>query len=432
MAQRRALTAPQVVVLKKDGQHWVAPSLYLNIKGEQGTRSWLFRYRRKDGSNQWMGLGSVEEKSLSEARDEAAMLRVAVKRGEDPIAAKREVQVQRKIEMKQKVPTFAECAEKYIASHKAGWKNEKHSAQWPSTIEMYVNPFIGKMQVDQITVEDVLKVLKPIWTSKAETASRVRGRIESILGWAAAMGYRSGDNPAQWKSGALPHLFPATGKIAKVEHRKAVPYQDVPKLMAELRKNGSVSAKALTFTILTGARTTETREATHTEIDRKAKVWTIPAGRMKAGREHRVPLTDEALALLDSDPTDSKYLFPSPSGYALSNMAMLQLLRGLRDDGSTVHGFRSSFRDWAAEQTDFPREVVEACLAHALGDDAELAYKRTDFLGKRREVMVKWTAHCHSEGQSRLIGAGDELNSDPDRKAYPRAAVDVLTMSSGG
>jgi integrase len=259
---------------------------------------------------------------------------------------------------------------------------------------MYVNPFIGKLAVDQITVEDVLKVLKPIWTSKPETASRVRGRIEQILGWAAAMGYRSGDNPAQWKGGALPHLLPATGKIAKVVHRKAVPYEEVPQLMAELRKNGSTSARALMFTILTGARTTETREATHSEIDRTTKVWTIPAGRMKAGREHRVPLADEALALISSDPTQSKFLFPSPFGYALSNMAMLQMLRSLRDDGSTVHGFRSSFRDWAAEQTDFPREVVEACLAHAMGDAAELAYKRTDFLERRREVMEAWATHC--------------------------------------
>ena len=221
-----------------------------------------------------MGLGSTEEKPLSDARDEAAMLRVKVKRSEDPIAASAGASSAQD-RMKPKVPTFAECAAKYIASHKSGWKNEKHAQQWPSTIEMYVNPFIGKLPVDQVTVEDVLKVLKPIWTSKPETASRVRGRIEQVLGWAAAMEYRTGDNPAQWKGGALPHLLPAIGKIAKVEHRKAVPYQDVPKLMAELRKNGSISARALMFTILTGARTTETREATHAEIDRKAKVWTI-------------------------------------------------------------------------------------------------------------------------------------------------------------
>ncbi len=392
MAQKRALTAAQVTALSKEGVHWVAPSLYLQIRNH-GTRSWLFRYSR-NGSNQWMGLGSVEDKTLSAARDEAAMLRVMVKRGEDPIASKRQVQAQRKIELKPKVPTFAECARQYIASHKSGWKNEKHAQQWPSTIGMYVNPVIGKLPVDQISVEDVLKVLRPIWTTKPETASRVRGRIEQILGWAAAMGHRSGNNPAQWKGGALPHLLPATGKIAKVEHRKALPYREVPRLMAELRKNSSTSARALMFTILTGARTSETREATHDEIDRKAKVWIVPASRMKAGREHRVPLTDEALALIQSDPSDSSYLFPSPYGYALSSMAMLQLLRGLRDDGVTVHGFRSSFRDWAAEQTDFPREVVEACLAHAMGDAAELAYKRTDFLERRREVMEAWAAFC--------------------------------------
>jgi hypothetical protein len=206
-------------------------SLYMQVRGH-GTRSWLFRYSRA-GTDQWMGLGSTDEKPLSDARDEAAMLRVLVKRGEDPIASKRQIETTRKIEMQPKVPTFAECAARYIASHKTGCKNDKHAQQWPSTIESYVNPFIGKMQVDQVAVEEVLKVLKPIWTSKAETASRVRGRIEQILGWATALGYRSGENLAQWKGGALPHLLPATGKISKVEHRKAVPYQDVPKLMAE-------------------------------------------------------------------------------------------------------------------------------------------------------------------------------------------------------
>lgn len=387
---KRALSAAQVKALCKEGVHRVAPSLYIQIRNH-GTRSWLFRYSQ-NGTNRWMGLGSVDEKPLTEARDEAAMLRVKVKRGEDPIARKREVRAQRRVELKPKIPTFAECASQYIASHKSGWKNNKHASQWPSTIKMYVNPIIGKFPVDQISVEDVLRVLKPIWTIKPETASRVRGRIEQILGWAAAMGHRSGDNPARWQGGALPHLLPPRGKIAKVEHRKAVPYQEVPKVMAQLRKNGSTSARALMFTILTGARTTETREATRDEIDRKEKVWTIPAVRMKAGREHRVPLTDEALSLIQGDPADSKFLFPSLSGFALSNMAMLQMLRGLRDDGATVHGFRSSFRDWAAEQTDFPREVVEACLAHAMGDAAELAYKRTDFLQRRRDVMEAWAS----------------------------------------
>jgi integrase len=201
--------------------------------------------------------------------------------------------------------------------------------------------------------------------------------------------YRGGENPAAW-TGALQHLLPATSSVQKVEHHKAVPYKDVPKLMVELKRNGSTSAKALMFTILTASRTSEMLGATWDEFDFTNKVWTIPAARMKAGREHRVPLTDDAIAIIQSLPRDERYVFHNESGLKLSNMAMLQLLRGMRDDGVTVHGFRSSFRDWAAEQTDTPREVVEACLAHAVGDAAELAYKRSDFLEKRRGVMEAW------------------------------------------
>ena len=373
MPARRSLTATQVTALAAHGVHWVAPSLYLQVR-PQGTRSWLFRYSR-NGENQWMGLGALQDKPLTEARDEAAMLRVLVKRGGDPIAEKRQVEVDRAAERKPTTPTFATCAEHYIAAHREGWKNEKHAAQWPSTMRLYVNPVIGKKPVDQVTVEDVLKVLKPIWSKKPETASRIRGRIELVLGWAAAMGHRAGDNPAQWKGGALSHLLPPISKVQKIEHHKAVPYTEVPKLMAELRKNGSTSAKALMFTILTVARTGETIGATHPEIDRDNKLWVVPAERMKANREHRVPLTEAALALVDSDPKQSRYLFPNPFARPLSNMAMLQLLRGIRDDGVTVHGFRSSFSTWAREQTDYPREVVESCLAHASGDAVELAYR---------------------------------------------------------
>ncbi len=255
---------------------------------------------------------------------------------------------------------------------------------------------IGKKRVDEITVEDVLKVLKPIWVEKPETASRLRGRIEKVLGWATAMKYRTGENPAAW-NGALQHLLPATSSIQKVEHHKAVPYKDVPKLMADLRENGSISAKALMFTILTASRTGEVIGATWEEFDFTRKVWTVPAARMKADREHRVPLSDEAVAIIESLPRDERYVFHNEFGLKLSNMAMLMLLRGIRDDGVTVHGFRSSFRDWAAEQTDTPREVVEACLAHAVGDAAELAYKRSDFLEKRRAVMQNWwTFACTS------------------------------------
>jgi integrase len=392
---KRALTATQVAALSDHAVHWVAPSLYLQIR-PQGTRSWLFRYWR-DGQNQWMGLGALADKPLSEARDEAAMLRVLVKRGGDPMADKRQVEATARPKTKAKVPTFAECAEKYIESHRAGWKNEKHITQWESTLRTYAGPVIGKKSVDAITVEDVLKVLKPIWTEKPETASRRRGRIELVLGWAAAMGHRSGDNPAQWKGGALAHLLPPLSKVQRVEHHKAVPYAELPQVMSDLRKNGSVSAKALMFTILTVARTSETTHAERTEVDRKHKLWIVPPERMKASREHRVPLTDAAFALIDGDSSNSRYLFSNAAGRRLSNMAMLQLLRGLRDDGSTVHGFRSSFRDWAADKTDVPREVVEACLAHMVGDDSELAYKRTDFLEKRRGLMEAWASFCRSQ-----------------------------------
>jgi integrase len=205
------------------------------------------------------------------------------------------------------------------------------------------------------------------------------------------MKYRTGENPAAW-TGALQHLLPATSSVQKVEHHKAVPYKDVPKLMVELRQNGSISATVLMFTILTASRTSEVLCATWDEFDFDAKVWTSPAERMKAGREHRVPLSDAAISIIESQPRDARYVFHNEAGRKLSNMAMLQLLRGLRDDGVTVHGFRSSFRDWAAEQTDTPREVVEACLAHAVGDAAELAYKRSDFLEKRRGVMDGWAS----------------------------------------
>jgi integrase len=331
--------------------------------------------------------------SLSKAREHADRLRVRMGDGFDPLAEKAAAKEAATPKVKQ--PSFAECAERYIKDHREGWKSDKHAEQWPSTIKMYVNPIIGKKPVGQITVEDVLKVLKPIWTSKSETATRIRGRMEKILGWATAMGYRSGPNPTQLRGGALEHLLPPIGKVQKVEHHKAVPYAEVPKLMRELRQNDSTSARALRFTILTASRTGEVREATWGEIDLEQKVWTIPAERMKAGREHRVPLSTGAIELLKAMPRTGKFIFPGPYiGRGLSNIAMLQLLRSLRDDGSTVHGFRSSFRDWAAEQTDVPREVVEACLAHAVGDGAELAYKRTDFLEKRRALMEAWATYC--------------------------------------
>ncbi|HWA18350.1 MAG TPA: integrase arm-type DNA-binding domain-containing protein [Devosia sp.] len=285
---KRALTAAQVAALTDYDVHWVAPSLYLQIR-PQGTRSWLFRYSR-NGKNQWMGLGSVRNKSLSEARDEAAPLGVKVRKGGDPMAEREEAQEKAKPRTKANVPSFAECADQYMESHRAGWKNEKHIAQWESTLKTYCGPVIGKKPVDTITIEDVLEVLKPLWTTKPETASRLRGRIEKVLGWATAMKFRTGDNPAAW-TGALSHLLPAISRVQTIEHHKAVPYAELPKVMKELRQNESISSKALQFTILTAARTGETTGALWDEFDLAAKLWIIPAARMKANREHRVPLS---------------------------------------------------------------------------------------------------------------------------------------------
>ena len=391
MPARRALTATQLAALKDEGVHWVAPSLYLQIR-PQGTRSWLFRYSR-GGENQWLGLGALADKPLSEARDEAAMLRVAVRRGADPIAEKQQVRQAAK-RTRNSVPTFAQCAEQYIESHRAGWKNEKHVAQWEQTIATYANPVLGKMPVDQITVEDVLKVVQPIWTEKPETASRLRGRGEKILGGASAMKYRTRDNPAAGK-GALSHLLPTISKIQTIEHHKAMPYDLVPLLMRDLVRNESTSAKALIFTVLTAARTSETLGATWDELDFGLKLWIVPGARMKAGREHRVPLSTPLVDLLTKLPRTSKYVFPgSRPMKPLSNMSMLQLLRGLRGQGETIHGFRSAFSTWSREKTDSPREIVESCLAHASGDAVELAYRRTDFLDKRRELMAAWASFC--------------------------------------
>jgi integrase len=393
MASRRALTASQVSALKEHGVHWIAPSLYLQIR-PQGTRSWLFRYSR-DGENQWMGLGALADKPLGEARDEAAELRAKIRRGADPFGEKQIKQESKPT--KSKVPTFAECADQYIEAHRAGWKNEKHADQWPSTIRMYANPVVGKLPVDKITVDHVLKILKPIWTEKPETASRLRGRIEKILGWAAAMGHRAGDNPAAWKGGALSHLLPPISKVQTIVHHPAVPYDEVPALMATLMRNDSISAKALVFTILTAARTSETTRATWDEIDLEQKLWVVPGKRMKAGREHRVPLSEPVVTLLKGLSREGRYIFPGRiPKIGLSNMAMLQLLRGLRDDGATVHGFRSSFSTWAREGTDSPKEIIESSLSHLSGDAVELAYRRTDFIDKRRALMDEWAGFCVS------------------------------------
>ena len=366
-----------------------------------GTRSWVFRYkrgRRADGAKKVydLGLGIYPELSLTAARAKAAEFRGMLAVGLNPAEArKREAPIVAP-EMKH-VVTFSEAVDRFLAAREAGWRNEKHRAQWRSSLDTYACPFIGTMNVAEIGTDDVLRILEPIWTTKPETASRVRGRIENVLDWCEVRGFREGKNPATWR-GRLAHLLPARNKVRTVRHHPALPWREIPVFMAELRGNSSVSSRALQFTILTAARTNETIGAEWAEIDLEEAIWTVPKERMKAVRAHRVPLSSMALALLEDQLRleEVAYVFPGARvGRHLSDMAMLELLRGLRP-GLTVHGFRSTFRDWVAEATAFPRELAEAALAHIVGSAVERAYQRGDLFEKRRELMEAWADFCRS------------------------------------
>jgi len=292
--------------------------------------------------------------------------------------------------------TFKEASQQYIAAHKAGWKNDKHAAQWPSTLERFAYPIIGNLPVGAVDVGLVVKTLQPIWSQKPETAGRLRGRIEAILDWATVRGYRQGENPARWR-GHLENLFPRKSKVRRVKHHPALPFADLPKFMAKLAAQPGVSARALRFTILTAARTGEVIDAQKPEVNAEQAIWTVPAKRMKGGREHRVPLAREALALLGNDLEGEGHLFTSiKTRKGLSNMAMLETLRRMGRDDLTVHGFRSTFRDWASETTNFPNEVIEMALAHVIEDKTEAAYRRGDLFEKRKKLMNAWVKYCMS------------------------------------
>jgi integrase len=298
--------------------------------------------------------------------------------------------------------TFRQCAERFIEAHKPGWSNPKHAGQWSATLATYAYPVISDVAVDKIGANGdgtdlIMRVLRPIWYTKTETASRVRGRIEAVLDWAKAHGYRGGENPARWK-GHLDKLLPAKGKVAPVKHHAALPYADVPDFMAKLRAVEGTAARALEFTILTAARTSEALLAKRSEIDLAPRMWTVPAWRMKARKPHRVPLSDSAIAIIKAMPADSEYLFPGAKpGRPLSNMSMQMTLRrmGVADQVVT-HGFRSTFRDWASEMTDYPNEVQEMAIAHTVGDKVEAAYRRGDLLCKRHALMADWQSFCYS------------------------------------
>jgi integrase len=406
--QMHRLTTIKVAKAKKPGLYCDGGGLYLRVSA-QGSKSWIYRYRHK-GKLRDMGLGSARLVSLADARTAAqahAKSMLAFRHGVadlDPIAARREQRAVQQIEA-MKGLTFRACAESYIAAHKAGWRNEKHRQQWTSTLATYVYPTIGNLSVAAIDVGLVLKMLEPIWTEKPETASRVRGRIESILDWATARGYRAGENPARWR-GHLDHLLPNKAKVRRVEHRAALPYVDIGVFMAELRSLEGIGARALEFAILTAARTIEVIGARWDEFNLSEQLWTVPADRMKSGREHRVPLSNAAMGIIEQMAAlrQSHLVFPgAKQNRLLSHMTMLNTLGRMRRTDITAHGFRSTFRDWAAERTGFPAEVAEMALAHVVSDKVEAAYRRGDMFEKRRHLAEAWAAFC--DGQS----AGGEV-----------------------
>jgi integrase len=391
----RTLHKLKAVALRtlRPGHHADGGGLYLAVSPNGAGRSWVFRTRR-DGRLREIGLGSLDAVTLESARRKSRAISAAFADGRDPLAEKREAAAKAKVESA-KATTFKQAAERYIASHEAGWRNAKHAAQWTSTLETHVYPEIGDLPVAAVDTALIVKVLGPIWTTKAETASRVRGRIEAILDYAKALGLREGENPGRWK-GHLDNLLPRVSKAkaavrretGRGEHHAALPWHKLPAFMAELRQRDGLAARALEFAILTAARTGEVIGARWSEIDEKARLWTIPAERMKGGREHRVPLSEPALAILSGLERESDRVFP------ISNMAMLMLLRRMGRDDLTVHGFRSTFADWCAEATNTQSEVREMALAHAVGDKVEAAYRRGDVFEKRRELADAWAKYC--------------------------------------
>ena len=386
----------QVTRWERDGQEWT-------------TKAWLFRFML-NGRAREMGLGSLDTFSLKEARLRARAQRQLLADGIDPLERRKHGQTAAKLEAARTI-TFKDAAERYIAAHRAGWKNLKHGEQWGSTLETYAYPIVGSMPVASIDTALVMKVLQqpvkvgkdtvPFWNGKVETASRVRGRIENILDWARVQGMRNGENVASWK-GHLDKLLPARSRVASVVHQAAMPWQQVPAYMGQLRDRADISARALEFTILTWARTSEAILATWDEIDFEERVWTRPAEHMKAKLEHRVPLSERAIQILKALPREegNPHVFlGAVKGKGLSNMAMLQLLKGTHPD-LTVHGFRSAARDWAGESTSFPHDICEMALAHVRENKVHGAYQRGELLTKRRKLMDAWASYCAKPASS--------------------------------
>ncbi len=393
-----ALT-PLAVKNAKPGRHADGNGLHLLVK-ESGARSWVYRFML-DGKSRDVGLGAAGRDgiSLADARDARDALRIKVKAGIDPLDERqRRAADALAAAQAAKVAgvTFRAVSEAYMGSNGDSWRNDKHRQQWKNTLATYVYPVIGDLPVAEVNTAHVLQIIEPIWKAKAETASRVRGRIETILDAAKARGYREGENPARWR-GHIAQILPARARLTR-GHHKAMPYETIPAFIAALRQREAVAALALEFTILTAARTGEVIGAKWDEVDLDKAIWTIPANRMKAGKEHRVPLSSRAVEILmETQGLRKESLFPAIRGGKLSGMAMTMLLRRMKVD-VTVHGFRSGFRDWCAECTGYAHEVAEMALAHTIDNKVERAYRRGDLFDKRRRLMDEWAAYCENGG----------------------------------
>jgi len=391
------LTALKVDRVKAPNLYLDGAGLYLQVTGDGGelvAKSWVYRYMLR-GKSHDMGLGSLSALGLADARTEATRWRRVRQEGRDPIETRKAERARAALAAVEAI-VFRDCSEKYIDANEVAWKSTKHRALWRSTLKRYAEPVIGALPIQAIDTGLVLKVLEPIWTKKPETASRVRGRIEAVLNYATARGWRAGPNPALWR-GHLDKLLPARGKVRKVKHHAALPYDDLPGFMTLLRVQAGVAARALEFTILTAARTGEVIGARHSEIT--GNVWVVPQERMKVGREHRVPLSPRALEIIETlkKQHGGEFVFAgAEEGRHLSNMAMLMLLERMKRGDVTVHGFRSAFRDWTAERTSYPSHVAEMALAHAIENKVEAAYRRGDLFDKRTKLMEAWAAYCAS------------------------------------
>ena len=365
-----------------------------------------------NGKAREMGFGGLHKVGLADARKKAGDARLLLSEGLDPIT-QRHLNEKRRAAVEKRATsrsiTFDQCAEAYIGAHEISWKNEKHRQQWRNTLATYVSPVFGSVPVQAVDTDHIVKVIEPIWSKKTETARRLRGRIEVILDWAKVRGFRNGENPARWR-GHMSHLLPARTKVRAVMHHAALPCNQIPSFMAELRRVEGSGTAALEFLILTAARTGEVIYARWSEVDLKKRVWVVPPERMKGYREHRVPLSKAAmLALNRIKELKGLYLFPGRTpDTPLSNMALLMTLGRMDRGHITAHGFRSTFRDWAAEQTNFPNEVVEMALAHAVASKTEAAYRRSDLFDKRRRLMDAWAEYCWQRSAGKIVALDSE------------------------